>query len=130
MADIFDRVRQGIDKGITTITARSKELLESSKLNSQIRTLKDRKKAALEELGNIVYVMFVKGDLDAERIRAKASAIAELDNQIKGAEEELRRVFEETQHTLGIGKISARCDCGAEISEGAKFCRQCGRKVA
>ncbi len=129
MADIFDRVRQGIDKGITTITARSKELLENSKLNSQIRTLKDQKKAALEELGNIVYVMFLKGDLDAERIKAKAAAIAELDNQTKGAEEELRRVFEETQNTLGIGKISGRCDCGAGISDGAKFCRHCGRKV-
>jgi hypothetical protein len=44
----------------------------------------------------------IKGDLDAERIKAKATTIAELDNQIKGSEKELRRVSKTRRKLLAL----------------------------
>ncbi len=130
MADFFEKVRREIDKGITTISAKSKEMLETTKLKSQIGTLQEQKRSALEELGNIVYVMFHKGAFDEERIKLKCEALAGLDKQIEEKDEELQRIHLEAKQTLGGPNTVARCDCGAEIYEGAKFCRQCGKKLA
>jgi hypothetical protein len=39
MADFCERVKQEIDKGITAISVKSKEVLESTNLKGQIGTL-------------------------------------------------------------------------------------------
>jgi NADH pyrophosphatase NudC (nudix superfamily) len=129
MADFFDKVKQGIGKGITTVSVKSKEALETTKLKGQIVTLQERKKSALEELGNIVFTMFLKGSFDEERIKGKCEIIRGLDSQIKEKEDELRQVHLKAQEALGLPKAVAVCNCGAEIYEGTKFCGKCGQKA-
>lgn len=75
MVDFFDKVREGIGKGITTVSVKSKEMVETTKLKGQVGTLQEQKRSALEEMGNIVYTMFLKGAFDEERIRGKCEAI-------------------------------------------------------
>lgn len=129
MADFFERIKQSIEKGITFASVKSKELLEATKLKTHIQTLQEQKRITLEELGNIVYIMFIKEVSDENRIRKKCEAIRELDSQIKENEEELRQVHLKAQEALGKPKTIAVCDCGAEIYKGAKFCRKCGKKI-
>jgi len=129
MADFLNKVRYGIGKGVTTASVRSKEVLETTKIKSEIRGLEDRKKASLEELGNILYTMFLKGDLDEERLKSKCGPIAALDAQIKEKEEDLKVVHSKAQEALGKPKPVGVCACGAELYEGTKFCGKCGKKV-
>lgn len=129
MADFFDKVKQGVGKGVTTVSVKSKEMLESSKLKSQIAEIQKQKREALEELGNIVYTMHLKDAFDEERLRTKSAAIASLDEQIKQKENELAETHAKAQEALGKPKAIGVCACGAEIHEDAKFCGRCGAKV-
>lgn len=130
MADFFDKIKQGVGKGITTVSVKSKEVFETTKLKGQIGTLQGQKREALEELGNIVYNLFLKGGFDEERInKGKCEAIAGLDRQIKEKEEELRQIHLKAEEALGRPKAISICDCGAGIYEGSKFCGKCGKKV-
>jgi hypothetical protein len=129
MTDFFDKVKQGIGKGITTVSVKSKEALETTKLKGLIGTLQERKKSSLEELGNIVFTMFLKGKFDEKRIKEKCEIIGELDSEIKEKEEELKQVHLKAQEALGLPRAVAVCNCGAEIYEGTKFCVKCGKRV-
>ena len=129
MADFFDKVKQGVGKGITTVSVKSKEMLEVSKLNSQIADVQKQKQDALEELGNIVHTMLSKGALDEERLRAKSATISALDEQITQKEADLVETHTKAQEALGRPRPIAVCDCGAEIHEGAIFCGKCGKKL-
>jgi len=129
MADFFDKVKQGVGKGITTVSVRSKEMLETTRIKGQIGTFQEQKRVAIEELGNIVYTMFVKTGFDEERIKQKCEAIAGIDRQIKGKEEELTQIHLKAQQELGMPKTVALCACGAPIYEDTKFCGKCGKKV-
>jgi hypothetical protein len=129
VADFFDKVKQGLAKGATTVSVKSKEALETSKLKSQVADIQKQKREALEELGNVVYTMFLKGPFDEERLRAKSAAIAALDDQIKQKENELMEIHAKAQEALGRPKPIAICACGAELFEGDKFCGKCGKKV-
>lgn len=129
MADFFSKVKQGIGRGVATASVKSKEVLETTKIKSQIHGLEDQKKALLEELGNIVYTMSLKGSFDEERLKTKCAAVAALDGQIKQKEEELKEVHLKAQEALGKPKPIAVCTCGEEIYESTKFCGKCGKKV-
>ena len=127
MNDFLDKVKQGLDKGVTVVSVRSKEALEAARLKAKIGTLADRKKDILEELGSLVYAAFTHEGLDlGTDAKAKAEEIAGLDAEIKGVEEELRRVHREAKQELGIPVCPS---CQGELTEDDKFCRKCGAKV-
>lgn len=129
MTDFMDKVMQGINKGVTTVGVKSKEVIETSKLKGQISIFERNKKDALEELGNIVYVMFQKNDFDTERIKSKCEYITRFDSQIKDTLEEIKKIQIKSQEALGKPRVIKICDCGAEIHEGVRFCTKCGKKV-
>jgi hypothetical protein len=129
MGDLFHKVKQGIGKGVTTASVKSKEALETTKIKSQINGLREQKKALLEELGNIVYTMFLKGGFDEERVKGKCSGVAAVEDQITQKEEELREVHLKAQEALGKPKPITVCTCGEAVYEGTKFCGRCGKKV-
>jgi NADH pyrophosphatase NudC (nudix superfamily) len=129
VADFFDKVKQSVGKGVTTVSVKSKEMLETSKLKLQIADIQKQKKNSLEELGNIVYTMYLKSAFDEQRFRDKSAAISALDEQIKQKESELDEVRAKAQEALGKPKAVGICACGAEIHEGAKFCGNCGTKI-
>lgn len=131
MADLFDKLRKGLDKGIAAVGAKSKEVLETSQLRSQIRGLEEEKRNRLEELGNIVYTMVSRGTLDQERLQEKCCSIAAIDKAIQEKEEQIRVIQIKTQEAIGRVGLHpiAKCSCGADLFEGAKFCGRCGQNV-
>jgi len=130
MVELFDKVKQGIGKGVTTVSVKSKEMLETTRLKGEVEALQQRKRGSLEELGNIVYTMFLRDSFNDERIKEKCKAIHGLDDQIKEKQDELAEIVAKTQELLGKPVIVSRCECGGEITAGAKFCVRCGSKIA
>lgn len=133
MADFLDKLKRQIDKGVTTVTVKSKEALEMTQLRSQVKDLQEQKQRGLEELGNIMYTLYVQGKLETEgeRVRTKCVALATLDQKIRDKEDEIRQVQLKAQEALGKTPAAPLgvCTCGASIYEGTKFCGGCGKNV-
>lgn len=129
MAEIFDKLKKGMEKSATVISVKSKEIIEATKVKDKIGTIKGHKRSAIEELGNTVYAMFNQGSFDEAKIRNKCEEIAALEKEIKEKEKELESIHQKAQEALKDYKPTALCDCGAAIYEGDKFCGKCGRKV-
>jgi hypothetical protein len=55
MADFLDKLKQGLDRGITTVGVKSKELIETQKVKGHISSIELKKRKAFEDLGAIVY---------------------------------------------------------------------------
>ena len=80
--DFFDKMKDGLSKGIDTIGAKGKELMEDTQTQLQISSLRDKRKKSLEELGALAYALFQKGALADEGAKAVCEAISSLDQQI------------------------------------------------
>jgi DNA-directed RNA polymerase subunit RPC12/RpoP len=129
MADFISKIKEGFGKGVTTASVKSSEMLDSSRCKGQIDTLTKQKMESLEELGNIVFNMFKKGEFNEEFLKSKCSTIANIDQQIKAKEEELLEIHLRANEALGKPRPVGLCNCGAEIFENTKFCGTCGSPV-
>ncbi len=130
MAEILDKIRENIGKGLTTVTTASKELIETSRLKGEIAAAHRQRRELLEELGSIVFVMMSRDSLELERVREKCRAVGVLDERIREFEEAVRALRLKSEQAPGKRVAPARCSCGAEIPEGSKFCGKCGKPVA
>lgn len=133
MADFFEKLKKGIDRGVTTISVRSREMLETGHLRSQIKVMQEERRHALEEVGNMVYTLYGQDRLEEERerVHAKCESLAALDQKIREREEEVRQVQLRAQEVLSnlSGSAVGACDCGTLIYGAAKFCGGCGKSV-
>lgn len=131
MADFFNKVKEGLDKGVSTISVKSQELVETSKIKTEINNLKQKHSQAIGELGNLVYVMMGSTGLDVEKIRNKYEQIILIEEQIKDKEKELQLTYQRSQEILGKSSPSTGlvCQCGTPYKAGAKFCGKCGNKL-
>lgn len=131
MPGFFDKVKEGIDKGVATAGVKSKELIETQQVRSKIGELEGQKKAALEELGSLVYGMAQNDSFEPEPIKSRADAITAINGQIAEKEEELRQIRLRAEAALG-GKPAGPvvCECGTTLAEGAKFCPNCGKRAS
>lgn len=126
MADFFDKVRQGIDKGVTVVSVKSKEMMEVAKIKNQLGALRNQQGTAFCVLGEQVYQMYLQNGFNEEKIRNKCEMIALLGSQIQEKESNLRRLH--LQAEIALGK-SFCPSCMAELPTGAVFCSQCGEKT-
>ncbi len=133
MADFFDKVIDGVNKGVATVSTGSKTILEKTKINTVIKTLTDEKKQLLEILGNKVYTLAVQEKKDiplsevepiCEQITQRLSQIAEQQAKIEALDEEMNRII----GSSGVSNIV--CSCGNINKSGAKFCAACGNKLS
>jgi hypothetical protein len=133
MADFLDRLKSGIGRSVTTLSVRSREIVEVSRLRSQRRAVEGEMKKALEELGHIVYRLHVDGRLEAEasRIRGRCEALARRERHLGAIDEQIRAAQARAQEALTRRPETATgtCACGAFLAEDARFCGQCGRPV-
>jgi uncharacterized small protein (DUF1192 family) len=126
MADFFEKVRSGLDKGLNAVSVKSKEVLEVTKINNQIGGLKDQIARLQRELGEVVYEMNLQGVINQDGIKDKCEAITVLKQQIQEKEAELQNVHANAAASLG----QLVCpNCKTEVPEGDKFCGKCGTKV-
>jgi hypothetical protein len=126
MAELFNKVKQEIGKGISVVGLKSKEVLESMKIKKQIDTLQEQVELTVNELGHMVYPMIIHDTLDQAQLAEKCEIIASLYTQVEEKEAELNQLYLETGEALGKTYCS---NCKSEILDGSKYCHQCGAKV-
>ena len=124
--DFFDKMKDGLSKGIDTIGAKGKELMEDTQAQLQISSLRDKRKKALEDLGALAYALFQRGALADDGVKGICETIGSLDQQISAKQAELKH-DSATAPATGSGLV--KCECGAENAAGVKFCSACGKKT-
>jgi hypothetical protein len=135
MTLFFDKVKHGFSKGMTTVSIRSKELLDTNRLNSQIAECERQKREAQAELGKTVCGMLEAGSVDVNALKEAHTAIGRFDVRLDEVHRELARVHAEAQQALQMGEQTVssaistmHCtSCGVAIAGDAKFCGGCGR---
>ena len=130
--DFFDKMKDGLSKGIDTIGAKGKELMEDTQTQLQISSLRDKRKKSLEDLGALAYALFQKGALADAGVKAVCETIGSLDQQIAAKQAALDQSHQEAKPAIpasGAGAAAVTCECGAENARGVKFCSSCGKQL-
>ncbi len=133
MADFFDKVIDGVNKGVATVSTGSKTILEKTKINSVIKTLADEKKQLLEILGNKVYTYSLSEgkDVPYAEIESICAQITLRVSQIEEQQAKISMLDDEMHKITGASSISTSiCSCGHVNANNAKFCALCGKKLS
>lgn len=129
MKDILGKMRETVDQGIKTVSSRSKELIETAKLRSEIKNLSSEIDRRFLSLGQKVFKMVNVGALLDDELRKASNEISTLYGKITELESEIRRVELEAERQIR-GDQSRKCQaCGAFNSDSDKFCGSCGAKL-
>ncbi len=132
MADFFDKLKEGVNKGVATVSTGSKNMIEKSKINSVIKTLTDEKKQLSEILGTKVYnyIQANEGDIPRSEVESVCHEISNRIKQINEQKLKLEQLDDEMDKIVGTTNISnGLCSCGHQNKPDAKFCTACGKKL-
>ncbi len=99
------------------ITDKGKDVIEITKLNSQINSEKDKIKDFYVKIGEEVYKAYAVG---------QGSAYDEVCGQIKQVEDTINEL---TAKVLELKNATKCPSCGAEVTKETTFCPKCGTKV-
>jgi ribosomal protein L40E len=126
MADFFEKVKGGIDKGIKTVSSKGKELIETTKLKGEIRDVQNSVDIKFQAFGKKVFEMLNRGALIEDELRAECKEIASLFKKITELEDAIRKVELETLK-MKYGTDTIICSkCGSPNKSDARFCMSCG----
>lgn len=134
MADFFNKMMDGINKGIATASVGSKTVFEKNKHNTIIKNLENEKKQLAELIGNKVFDYCAKNEGDVPRDLI-ANFCAEIDSRNAQIQEQIQQIAildAEMDKIKGSGAptVSANtCSCGHPNNVGAKFCGKCGKQL-
>jgi ribosomal protein L32 len=127
MPEFFDKMFQGIDKGVTTVSVKSRELIEVTRITAQIAALNEERKNALAELGAVVLDLAHRNEIGpTPAVLERCETIREIDRSIQEKEAEQRRIRQEANQALGIEVCPG---CGSKVGEPDRFCRTCGYQL-
>ncbi|MGL4798385.1 MAG: hypothetical protein ACRCWY_03155 [Cellulosilyticaceae bacterium] len=129
MNDLFNKIKKNIDKSMTTVSVKSSTALEINKLKAAIKTFNTSIEQRKNELGGLVYNMYLEGAYDESKFAEIGETIKGLEVQIKEKEAEIEKVKEEENQILAKESGKLVCECGAAIEDEMLFCVECGKKV-
>ena len=137
---VFDKIVVGINKGVTSVGANSKAMVEKAKVNSAINNAEAERTKLITLLGQKVYAVYKeKSDIAADvGINNFLAEISGRDEFIAQQKEELKLIDEKvnlavnsvTPDYKGQAQGAAGCACGFANTAGAKFCAKCGTGIA
>ncbi len=126
MADFFEKITGGIDKGIKAVSSKGKELIETTKLKGEIKDVQNLIQSRFQALGKKVFEMLNRGALNEDELRVDCGEIASLFKKTTELEEAIKKVELEALK-LRFGADAVLCSkCGAPNRLGDKFCSGCG----
>jgi hypothetical protein len=109
MENFMNRLKKEIDRGVTIVGAKSKELLETTKIKSRISDLNTQKQQSLEEIGKLTYQMFSNPNYDGgTAIQDKCRFVAGLEEEIQLKEDELEKIRQATDESIHKTEDTAR----------------------
>ena len=101
MADFLDRLVGGINKGVATVGANSKAMMEKSRIKSTISNIENERSQLVQLLGQKVYDTYKEtGQAPLDAIESFSAQIDQRTEQIALKQEELKRVEEEVNKAI------------------------------
>lgn len=88
--DFFKDLGKNIGKTAKTVTKKSEELVEITKLNLSIGNEEDKVKKLLLELGSELYEKFSKGETFDEGLNSKCTQIKAIEDTIEAIKEKVK----------------------------------------
>jgi hypothetical protein len=129
MADFFEKITGGIDKGIKAVSSKGKEILETTKLKGEIKDVQNTIENKFRALGKKVFEMVNRGALSEGELRADCIEITSLFKKITELEETINRVELEALKMRQGADIILCNKCKAPNKSDAKFCMNCGSAI-
>lgn len=129
MADLFEKITDGIDKGIKTVSSKGKEFFESTKLKGEIKNVQKAIEDRFQALGKKVFEMVNREALNKKELKAACKEIASLFRRIIDLENEIKQVELEAVRMRYGSDIIACPKCGGHNKFDAKFCISCGSYI-
>ena len=87
-------------------------------LRRERRALLKAREEALSELGGLLVEMYRRGGFRDDLLAERAAAIVGIDGRLA-----------EIEALLHTGRHVPRCECGAPVLRGSRFCPNCGRPL-
>jgi ribosomal protein L40E len=126
MADFFEKITGGIDKGIKAVSSKGKELMETTKLKGEIKDVQNLIQTKFQDLGKKVFEMLNRGTLNEKELKADCGEIASLFRKITELEEAIKKAELEALK-VRFGEDIIMCPkCGGHNKSDARFCMSCG----
>lgn len=136
MADFFDKMKDGFNRGVATVSTGSKTMIEKTKINTVIKSLEDEKKQLAEILGNKIHKFCLEneqGDIPRDEVINICDEITVRNEQIEVQKKKIELLDAEMNQVMGNSSntaLTAVCQCGHANAGGAKFCAKCGSKLS
>lgn len=125
---ILSKLVDGLNKGVTTVGANSRALVEKTTINNIIKKLENEKKQLAEILGMKVYELQIAGsEILKDDIETYVNEITKRFQLIALQQEQLKLVDEVTNVVMS-GNMARLpiCKCGHINEQGSRFCLKCG----
>lgn len=138
MAGFFDKVVEGINRGVSTVSEGSKTLVEKANLNTQIKDIEKDKSRMLQNLGTLVYNLHVRGEASIEQCTGMYNEVVAMDQRLVALQQQLQAIEMAKTQPMQYAQPAApaepvaggvACECGAVNQAGAKFCAKCGKQL-
>lgn len=134
MADIFDKMKMGLNKGVATISTGSKTVVEKTKINSIINNLEADKKCLCEAMGLKIFEFCganPETDFPCAEMIDFCNNIQLHNQQIEEQKRKLVELDAEMSRVLGTSNSVEQvvCSCGYSNIVGSKFCAKCGKEI-
>ena len=138
MAGFFDKVVEGLNKGVSTVSEGSKLIVEKANLNTQIKDVERDKNRLLQNMGTLIYNLHANGEIKIEQCVGMCNEVAAMDQKIIGLQQQLQALeipktttVQYAQTVVPAESVSngVTCECGFVNNEGAKFCAKCGKQI-
>ncbi|PKM95468.1 MAG: hypothetical protein CVU84_05220 [Firmicutes bacterium HGW-Firmicutes-1] len=135
MADFFNKVKKGFNKGTTVISVKSSTMMETNKLKGEISSLKKEKTEIFTATGEKFYTMKKEGSVNIQELETVIARSFEIDQLIEQKEHGIEEAIKKQEDTLNSldeesdDEDKIICSCGASVAMEVKFCPKCGNKM-
>lgn len=142
MADFFNKVLVGINKGVNSVSENSKLFIEKNRINSAIKEQESRKSINAQQLGMMVYQMCKDKEIENDKFNDFRTAIDSANNEIKILNIQLINLQNMANSNVAnntytenvtpqpqAGIETVQCSCGYINRKSAAFCTACGAKL-
>jgi uncharacterized protein YfkK (UPF0435 family) len=127
MSDLLGKLGGGLDKGLRSIRAKGKELVETTKRKSEIRDAEKSIEECFARLGRKVFEMSNQGVLaNNDVLHEEIAEITSVFRRIRELNDAIREVEAEAARTCDGADTILCPGCRTPSRVGEKFCTACG----
>jgi hypothetical protein len=128
---MLGKFKKTLDKGVATVSVKSNEFIEITKLKTQNTTLEKEIDFLKTQLGAAYYSQWKSDQVESSSLEELCNDIKTKEDTIESNLEKIDDLQKENVQILGAhaqtGTVT--CTCGKENSSAAKFCISCGNKL-